>query len=176
MEEVAVRAASFPRDAQAITAIDASFLATEMFALDQTGLAFRLRRAPLDPAVRKDFPLGEIEQDRGFTLLAMLENRAVAVACAHFHEWNRRLALTHFYVDAGSRRKGIGAKLMEHVVDLGGRLGADHVWAETSNLNVPAIEAYQRLGFALSGLDTSLYRGTATRGEVAVFLSRSQRP
>jgi hypothetical protein len=33
--------------------------------------------------------------------------------------------------------------------------------------------AYERLGFHLCGLDTSLYDATASQGEVALFLSRS---
>jgi ribosomal protein S18 acetylase RimI-like enzyme len=176
MAEVEIRAASFPDDADAVAAIDATLVATEMFALEQIDVDFRLRRVPVDPPVRKDFPLGEIEQDGSVALLAISEGLVVAIACADFREWNNRLAITHFYVDARSRRKGIGARLMEEVATRGGHLHADHLWVETSNFNVPAIEAYRRLAFALCGLDTALYRGTAARGEVAVFLSRALRP
>ena len=44
---------------------------------------------------------------------------------------------------------------------------------ETSNLNLPGVRAYERLGFQVCGLDTSLYDGTPSEGEVALFLSRS---
>ncbi|MGC8488463.1 MAG: hypothetical protein ACP5QO_09645 [Clostridia bacterium] len=46
------------------------------------------------------------------------------------------------------------------------------MWLEVSNLNVPAINAYEALGFTVVGLDTSLYRGTRARGEVALFMAR----
>jgi ribosomal protein S18 acetylase RimI-like enzyme len=45
-------------------------------------------------------------------------------------------------------------------------------WLETSNVNLPAVRAYERLGFRLCGLDTSLYEGTPAEGEVALFLCR----
>jgi ribosomal protein S18 acetylase RimI-like enzyme len=175
MEEVAIRVASFPEDAEAVSGIDATFEAAEMLALDHVGFDFRLRRVPVNPPVRKDFPLGEIDRERGTTLLAIAGGSVVAVACADLHEWNNRLAITHFYVDARSRRKGIGAELMNGVVLRGQQLYADHLWVETSNLNVPAIEAYRRWGFTLCGMDTALYGDTAARGEVAVFLSRPLR-
>jgi hypothetical protein len=39
-------------------------------------------------------------------------------------------------------------------------------------VNVPAVRAYRRLGFALCGLDTTFYRGTPAAGEVALFFTR----
>ena len=62
---------------------------------------------------------------------------------------------------------------MNAMVARGRQLGADHLWIETSNLNVPAVAAYQQWGFELCGLDTAFYRATPARGEVAIFLSFS---
>ena len=45
--------------------------------------------------------------------------------------------------------------------------------AGTTNLNLPGVQAYERLGFHLCGLDTSLYDATPSEGEVALFLCRS---
>jgi hypothetical protein len=65
---------------------------------------------------------------------------------------------------------------MKEVISRGRTLSADHLWVETSNFNLPAIDAYRRWGFALCGLDTALYRGTPAHAEVAVFLSHPLRP
>ncbi len=50
--------------------------------------------------------------------------------------------------------------------------GAGHIWLEVTNINAPAIHAYRRMGFALCGLDTSLYEFTASAGEYALYLSK----
>jgi len=47
------------------------------------------------------------------------------------------------------------------------------VWLETSNVNVPGIAAYTRLGYALCGVDTTLYEATAAAAETAIYLSKS---
>jgi len=57
------------------------------------------------------------------------------------------------------------------VVQYASSLGASHVFAETSNVNAPAIATYLRNGFGLVGLDTSLYAATSHADEVAVYLA-----
>jgi len=53
------------------------------------------------------------------------------------------------------------------------RSGALHIWLETSNLNVPGVKAYAQMGFHVSGMDSTLYDGTSSEGEFALFLSRA---
>jgi ribosomal protein S18 acetylase RimI-like enzyme len=44
---------------------------------------------------------------------------------------------------------------------------------ETQNTNVPAIDAYRRMGFEVEGIDLSFYTNTDTLdGEVAIFMKR----
>ncbi|GIK48622.1 MAG: hypothetical protein BroJett013_13190 [Alphaproteobacteria bacterium] len=91
-----------------------------------------------------------------------------------FHE-SLRIVLWHFYVDPTSRREGVGRRLIEvvkaHAVDCGAR----HIWLETSSLNVPGVNAYGALGFSLTGADLTLYDGTPSEGEIALFYSRGVR-
>lgn len=54
-------------------------------------------------------------------------------------------------------------------------LGARHVWLEVTHINAPAVRACLRMGFTFCGLDTTLYGGTASTGEQALFLSRRVR-
>jgi len=50
-------------------------------------------------------------------------------------------------------------------------VGASHVWLETSNVNVPGVRAYERLGYALCGVDR-LYYGSYMPGEAAIYLAK----
>jgi ribosomal protein S18 acetylase RimI-like enzyme len=52
--------------------------------------------------------------------------------------------------------------------------GTRCVWLETSTVAYPAIGFYRRMGFALCGLDLSLYDADGpAAGEVALFFARS---
>ena len=61
---------------------------------------------------------------------------------------------------------------MELSVRHGRELGARTLWLEVTNVNAPAIRAYLRMGFTVCGLDTSLYRGTESADETAIFMSQ----
>jgi hypothetical protein len=49
---------------------------------------------------------------------------------------------------------------------------ASHVWLETSNVNVPGITAYERLGYSLCGADVRLYDGLPYGQERALYLAK----
>lgn len=51
--------------------------------------------------------------------------------------------------------------------------GAVTLWLEAPKVNVPAIRAYERRGFAGVDLDLTLYQGTVYRDDVAVFMAKS---
>jgi len=61
---------------------------------------------------------------------------------------------------------------LQRAIESGKTIGALSAWVETSNLNHPGILAYQRLGFALCGFDLTLYQGTPSEGEFAIYLAR----
>ena len=87
--------------------------------------------------------------------------------------WNRRFAVTHFYVKRDRRRTGIGRRLMEALATEARSKGARCLWVETPSVNLPGVNAYLALGFELCGLDQSLYDPLgAGAGETALFLSR----
>jgi ribosomal protein S18 acetylase RimI-like enzyme len=105
--------------------------------------------------------------------VALSEERAVGVVSTEYQAWNRRAIIWHLYVSVGRRRLGIGRRLVETALAAAREAGARTAWLETNNLNVPGVRAYERLGFRLCGLDTSLYDGTPAEGEVALFFCRS---
>ena len=46
---------------------------------------------------------------------------------------------------------------------------------ETSNVNAPGLAAYERLGFTLSGVDLTLYEGTAAKALKAFEKPKAKR-
>ena len=173
--EIEIRAADSARDAALIRSVDTSFETDVIFDVDADSSGFRLAERSVDPPVVKRFPLSDPfpagEWERAW--LALDGAEAVGVAGIGYEPWNRRMVIWHLYVSPGHRRRGIGRRLVETALAAAREAGALSAWLETSNVNVPGVRAYERLGFRLCGLDTSLYDGTPAAGEVALFLSRA---
>jgi ribosomal protein S18 acetylase RimI-like enzyme len=172
--DIEIRPAELRRDAALIRSLDTSFETAVIFEVESDGTGFRLVERAVDPPVVKRFPLEEPFAGREWesAWLALDEGRAVGVVATQYKAWNQRVVIWHLYVSPGDRGRGIGRQLVETALAAGREAGALSAWLETSNLNVPGVRAYERLGFRLCGLDTSLYDGTPAEGEVALFLSR----
>lgn len=170
---IEVRPVRLPGDIDAVEALDAGVETDAVLAAipGENGFEFIL----MGDRVTKRFPLEAVfaEDRRWDTAWVAIEDDAICgfAACA-FEPWNRRLVLWHMYVDAPSRRRGVGWRLMEQVQAEANQRGALHIWLETSNRNLPGIEAYKAMGFMITGLDLTLYDGTDAEGEFAVFLSK----
>lgn len=134
---------------------------------------FTLRETPVDPPLVKVFP---DDGDGGFDGLhvevAVVGGLVRGFVAAGVEEWNRRLVVDTLAVAPAHRGAGVGRALMERACAHGRSLGARTAWLEVTNVNAPAVRAYRRMGFELCGLDTTLYRGTASEGETALFMSR----
>jgi ribosomal protein S18 acetylase RimI-like enzyme len=168
-----VRLAVLPDDAAGIAAIDTSVQTTNVLAASVGLHGVVLRATP--QTVTKRFAIDDLRApDRPWTTGWVVVDNAqiIGFAAVGFQAWNRRLVLWHFYVDAGRRGQGLGRRLMAAVLEEARVAGARHVWLETSNQNLPGVAAYQALGFTLSGLDLTLYDGTPSEGEFALFFSR----
>lgn len=173
--EVAIRAAVFPRDGVGIVTLDTSFTTDTVFDVEAPGDGFALRPRRLGAPFTKRLPLDDLSNpERGWThaFVAEANGRLAGFAAAGLEAWNRRLTLWHLYVRPDLRRRGVGRRLVGEIEALGRQLGARNVWLETSNFNAPAVAAYRALGYALTGIDTTLYDGTPAEGEIALFLSK----
>ncbi len=87
--------------------------------------------------------------------------------------WNRRVVLWHIYADRSVRGQGLGNRLIEKVYERARRQKALAIFLETSNFNVPGIRWYERQGFRLGGLDTTLYSGAPAAEEVGIYLVKT---
>jgi ribosomal protein S18 acetylase RimI-like enzyme len=170
------RSAILPDDAPAIAALDTGFTTDTILSVEHSNRGFVLHPLRLEQSLTKVFPLHDLhnsERPWNFARVAIHEDRIVAFIATGYQPWNKRLILWHLYVDRPYRCQHIGQSLIAEALQHGIKNGAQHVWAETSNLNAPGIAAYERWGFELCGLDMSLYRHTAAEGEVALFLARA---
>ncbi|MFJ7205048.1 GNAT family N-acetyltransferase [Streptomyces sp. NPDC098789] len=181
----ALRAAR-PEDAEAIEALDGSFTTTSVFRVAVTADGFALREVPVDPPLTKVFPEddgsggadgedGEEEdgeEDGDHTVVAVGADGGLAgFVTVSYNPWNRRLTIEDIEVAPEHRGRGVGRALMGRARDVARERGAGHVWLEVTNVNAPAVHAYRRMGFAFCGLDTTLYQGTESEGEHALYMS-----
>ncbi|MFB7646240.1 GNAT family N-acetyltransferase [Streptomyces sp. NPDC056084] len=145
------------------------------------GTVFALREVPVDPPIRKIFPLDDTDDEGDSapednpnlrTVVAIDANECLAgYVVVSFDSWNRRLTIVDVTVAPAHRGRGVGRTLMGHAAEFARERGATHIWLEVTNINAPAIHAYQRMGFTFCGLDTTLYDGTPSAGEQALYMS-----
>ncbi|KFK90120.1 streptothricin acetyltransferase [Streptomyces sp. JS01] len=172
-----------PEDAGLVEALDGSFTTATIFQVETAENGFTLRETAVDPPLTKVFPdeedenvsadEGDQEPQGAPTFLALAPDGSLAgFVSVAYERWNRRLTIEDIEVAPGHRGRGVGRALMSRAEEFARERGAGHIWLEVTNINAPAIHAYRRMGFALCGLDTSLYEFTASAGEYALYLSK----
>jgi len=171
-----VRAFDASRDTDAVLHIDTTYSTDEVHAPRRHGDALILEPARVTPPQRRHFPLDLAADAWTHGSVALLDGRVCGFIAWALENWNRRMSIWHFYVDLPYRRMGAGRVLLDSALDWARRAGARCAWAETSGANQPGIAAYRRLGFDICGFDSTLYFGTSTENDIAVFLARTIDP
>src|SRR5262245_34790106 len=160
---VTIRAIDRAADRRGIEALDTSFETATVFDVVTTARAIELVERRVDPPRVKRYSIGEIyaawaEWDTGWVAVDDAAGKTIVGVATCGHEaWHQRVVLWHLYIAPAHRRHGVGRALIERVEAHARGLGASHVWIETSNVNVPGVAAYERLGYGLCGADTELY-------------------
>ncbi|MBZ4318621.1 GNAT family N-acetyltransferase [Streptomyces huiliensis] len=167
---------SGPEDDAAVAALDGSFTTDTVYEVTASPDGFTLRPVRVDPPVRKVFPDDEPDGEEAGDDTRRYAAFDGGVLCGFvvtaYEPWNRRLSVEDIEVAPEYRGRGIGSRLMDQVFARARECGAGHVWLEVTNVNAPAIRSYLRMGFTFCGMDTTLYSGTESEGEIALFMSR----
>jgi ribosomal protein S18 acetylase RimI-like enzyme len=171
---ITIRELDRTKDRRGVESIDTSFQTTSVFELVTSEQAIELVERPLAKPRIKTYSIAEVfapwaRWDKGW----VADNGEIrGFATASFEGWHERLVLWFLYIAPTWRRHGIGRALLERVEAHGRAAGANHVWLETSSVNVPGVAAYRRLGYSLCGVDRLFY-GSYMPGEAAIYLAKS---
>ena len=163
-----------PADRAGVAALDTSFETDRVFDVVVTTRTIELRDRALPVPRVKRYPIEDVFAPWASwdTAYVAVDERICGFAAVEYEAWHARLVLWHIYVAPDRRRQGVGRGLLVKIEQHGRKLGARRVWLETSNVNVPGIAAYARLGYTLCGVDTTLYETTPAAAEAAVYLSK----
>lgn len=171
---IQVRSLDRAKDRRGVEAIDTAFQTDVVFDVVTSARSIQLVEKTLPTPITKRYSIGEV-----FAGWARWDTGWVAddggirgFATVQYEEWHERLILWFLYIAPEWRRRGVGRALLERVESHGREVGASHVWIETSNVNVPGVRAYERLGYSLCGAD-SLYYGSYMKGETAIYLAKT---
>jgi ribosomal protein S18 acetylase RimI-like enzyme len=161
------------RDRAAVEAIDTTFETDVVFDMVTRTRGIELVERALPRPIQKRYSIREVfapwaSWERGWVAE---DDRVRGFAAVAYEPWHQRLVLWFLYISPSHRRRGVGRALLERVEACGREQGATHVWLETSNVNVPGVRAYDRLGYALCGAD-ALYYGSYMPGETALYLAK----
>jgi hypothetical protein len=112
---IELRDAQLPADANAILQLDTSFSTHAIYVVDQSPTGILLREIELAQPLTKRFPLDDLKDENrswDFAQLAVDGGRVCGFAAAAYQEWNRRLIVSHLYVDGPDRNRGIASRSM----------------------------------------------------------------
>jgi ribosomal protein S18 acetylase RimI-like enzyme len=163
------------KDRQGAEAIDTAFETTSVFELVTTDRRLELVERALETPLTKRYEIDEVFADWASWEVGWVADEGGVVrgfATVEYEAWNGRLNLWFLYIAPQWRRRGVGRALIERVEAHGRKVGASHVWLETSSANVPGVRAYERLGFTLCGADRTYY-ARYMPGETAIFLAKT---
>ena len=125
-----------------------------------------------DPA-EEDILHSQKALEAGWSIGAFDGDELAAIAIAEPEKWNDTLRIWEFHVVESYRGEGIGRQMMERLAERATLAGLRAMVVETQNTNVPAIRFYRKAGFAIEGIDISLYTNhDYPDGEIAVFMKR----
>jgi ribosomal protein S18 acetylase RimI-like enzyme len=162
-------------DRRGVAAIDTSFETAVIFDVRVAARGIELVERPLETPLVKRYPIADAfaAWSTWDTAFVAEDGAICGFAAVEYEAWHARLVLWHLYVSPNCRRTGIGRALLARAEAHGRAIGAHHVWLETTNVNVPGITAYERLGYSLCGLDRTEYDTLPYANETAIYLTKS---
>jgi RimJ/RimL family protein N-acetyltransferase len=94
--------------------------------------------------------VAELDYDRVLPLVAVIGDRIVGNATLHFFEGpSRHRAEVRIFLAKEIRRRGVGSRMLQALIDLAKRRNIYMIEAQIINDQATTIKAFQKLGFAL---------------------------
>jgi len=157
--------------------IDGSFVTETIYEVDHSATGFTFSEVPAPNPVVKHFPKDGSTDDESDDSCRYVAVSPLGGPCGfidlQYEAWNRRLVVADIEIASAHRGRGLGQRLLQTAAEHGRAVGARILWLEVSNVNAPAIRSYLRAGFNFCGLDVTLYVGTESEGEIAIYMSRN---
>jgi len=173
---VVLRALCWPEDRASLLVLDTSFTTDREYRLERGDHSFALDEVSIIRSVQKSYPLeNEIDALTPFDWVQVASDggAVVGLVAMKLENWNRRANVHHLYLAPSAHRQGVGRAMIEAALKEAKRCHMRSLWAETQTTNYAAVRFYERTGFTLCGLDTSLYDPRdAVDGAIALFFSR----
>ncbi len=167
-----VRPLDWAKDAEGVARIDTSFTADRVYRFGRETGGFGFAFPLLTTSERtKSYPLPESDPGDG-AFVAELDGEIAGFAQVEPAAWNGRSTVSHLYVSARARGKGLGGALVDALAEHAKAAHTRCLWVETQNVNYPAIQFYLAHGFYLCGFDESFYDPVEQPGEFAFYFSR----
>lgn len=174
---ITIRKLDRSADRRGVEAIDTSFETTTVFDVVTRARGIDLVERTLEQPLHKRYSIAEVFAPWARWKVGWVadEGGVRGFATVEHEPWHERLVLWFLYISPAWRRRGVARALLAQVEDYGREVGATHVWLETSNVNVPGVAAYERLGYTLCGADRLFY-GSYMPGEAALYLAKPLMP
>ena len=131
---------------RAVTPDDTQEL-TEMFSRASSRDVRYLRDDVKDPAVIEDW-CENVNYERVLPILAIAQNTVVGLASLHFHTGpERHIGEIRIYLAKEYRRRGLGSKMLQTLIELARKHGIYMLEAEVVASQVKVVKAFQNLDF-----------------------------
>ncbi|MFY1635375.1 GNAT family N-acetyltransferase [Solwaraspora sp. WMMB335] len=172
--EIRIRSVLGDAEMTAIPHLDTSFSTASVYQVTAGDDGFVLREVPVSPPLRKRYDLTEGltigSQPWDLFALAVIDRIPIGFMATTYERWTGRQVLNELHVAPAHRRRGVARELLSVVRFTARENGAREIWLETQNVNPGAVRAYRRLGFTLTGVDTTRYLPPYA-DEIALFMS-----
>ncbi|MGI8883604.1 MAG: GNAT family N-acetyltransferase [Pyrinomonadaceae bacterium] len=162
-------------DGERLSGFDASFSTRHVYRVAVDKMSAKIVEEKIDVPFQKTYPLDLIKKDideADYAVVAEIDEIIAGFAIVKYEEWNNRAVLTGIFVAAESKGEGVGRALVAAAIDFAKTKSARCLWAETQNVNYPAIQFYRKIGFEFCGFDNTLYNPADVSSDETAFYFR----
>ncbi len=159
-------------DSKRLSDFDASFSTEYIYRVAVDKMSVEIVEEKLDVPFQKTYQFDLINKDideADYAVIAEIDEIIAGFAIVKYEEWNNRAVLTGIFVTPESKGKGVGRALVKAAINFARTKSARCLWAETQNVNYPAIQFYRKIGFEFCGFDSALYNPADVSSDETAF-------